>query len=103
MYNDPALTRRISAALARTLGASNVLEGEPVMGSEDFSEFGRAGIPALQFSVGAVNPGKYESAHKNGTPLPSLHSSEFAPDREPTLRTGVASLTIAALELLGKP
>ena len=103
MYNDPALTRRISAALARTLGASNVLEGEPVMGAEDFSEFGRAGIPALQFGVGAVNPAKYASAQKTGAPLPSLHSSEFAPDREPTLRTGVASLTIAALELLGKP
>ena len=103
MYNDPALTRRISAALGRTLGAANVEEGEPVMGAEDFSEFGRAGIPSLQFNVGAVNPAKYEAAQKTGTPLPSLHSSEFAPDREPTLRTGVASLTVAALEVLGKP
>ena len=102
MYNDPALTRRISAALAKTLGSSNVLEGEPVMGAEDFSEFGRAGIPSLQFNVGAVNPARYEASKKNGAPLPSLHSSEFAPDREPTLKTGVASLTVAALELLGK-
>ncbi len=103
MYNDPALTRRISAALGRTLGAANVEEGEPVMGAEDFSEFGRAGIPSLQFNVGAVNPAKYEAAQKTGAALPSLHSSEFAPDREPTLRTGVASLTVAALEVLGKP
>ena len=91
-----------SAALAKTLGSSNVLEGEPVMGAEDFSEFGRAGIPSLQFNVGAVNPARYEASKKNGAPLPSLHSSEFAPDREPTLKTGVASLTVAALELLGK-
>jgi hippurate hydrolase len=103
MYNDPALTRRISDALAKTLGAANLVEGEPVMGAEDFSEFGRAGIPSLQFNVGAVNPAKYEMAQKTGAPLPSLHSSEFAPDREPTLRTGVASLTAAALEVLGKP
>jgi amidohydrolase len=103
MYNDPAVTRRISAALAKTLGPANVLEGEPVMGAEDFSEFGRAGIPSLQYNVGAVNPGKHEASKKNGTPLPSLHSSEFAPDREPTIRTAVASLTAAALELLGKP
>ena len=103
MYNDPALTRRISAALARTLGSSNVEEGESTMGAEDFSEFGRAGIPSLQYNVGAVNPAKYETSKKDGTPLPSLHSSEFAPDREPTIRTGVASLTAAALELLGKP
>ncbi len=102
-YNDPALTRRISGALAKVLGPPNVLEGEPVMGAEDFSEFGRAGVPALQFNVGAVNPARYDAAQKTGDPLPSLHSSEFAPDREPTLKTGVASLTIAALELLGKP
>jgi hippurate hydrolase len=37
------------------------------------------------------------------TKLPSLHSSEWAPDREPTLKTGAAALTVAALELLGKP
>jgi amidohydrolase len=103
MYNDPALTRRIAAALAKTLGSSNVLEGEPVMGAEDFSEFGRAGIPSLQFNVGAVNPANYEAAQKTGATLPSLHSSEFAPDREPTLKTGVTSLTVAAMELLGRP
>jgi amidohydrolase len=103
MYNDPALTKRISGALAKALGPANVEEGESTMGAEDFSEFGRAGIPSLQFDVGAVNPGKYEASKKDGTPLPSLHSSEFAPDREPTIRTGVTSLTLAALEVLGKP
>jgi hippurate hydrolase len=103
VYNDPAVTRRVSGALAKTFGQSNVVETEPVMGAEDFSEFGRAGVPALQFNVGAVNPAKYEAAQKNGTPLPSLHSSEFAPDRGPTLRMGAASLTVAAMELLGKP
>jgi amidohydrolase len=103
MYNDPALTKRISGALAKTLGPDNVEEGESTMGAEDFSEFGRAGIPSLQYNVGAVNPAKYEASKKDGTPLPSLHSSEFAPDREPTIRTGVVSLTAAALELLGKP
>ena len=103
VYNDPALTKRISDALARTLGASNVEVAEPVMGSEDFSEFGRAGIPSLQYNVGAVNVAKYEASKKDGTPLPSLHSSEFAPDPQPTIKTGVVSLTAAALEVLGKP
>jgi amidohydrolase len=103
VYNDPAVTRRVSGALAKAFGQPNVVAAEPVMGAEDFSEFGSAGVPALQFNVGAVNPAKFEAAQKNGTPLPSLHSSEFAPDREPTLRMGVSSLTVAALELLGKP
>jgi hippurate hydrolase len=102
-YNDPALTKRIAGALGKAFGESNVIEGQPTMGGEDFSEYGRAGVPALQFEVGAVEPGKYEASQKNGTPLPSLHSSEFAPDRERTLRMGTSSLTVAALELLGKP
>ena len=102
-FNDPALTKRIAGALARAFGESNVVPGTPVMGGEDFSEYGRAGVPALQFEVGAVEPGRYADSQKNGTPLPSLHSSQFAPDRQATIRMGVSSLTVAALELLGKP
>lgn len=102
-YNDPALTSRIAAALGRAFGEGNVSQGTPVMGGEDFSEYGRAGVPALQFEIGAVEPGRYAESQKNGTPLPSLHSSQFAPDRVATIRMGASSLTVAALELLGKP
>ena len=101
--NEPALTRRVAAALGRDLGTENVQEGSPVMGGEDFSEYGRAGVPATIFWVGAVDPKKYEAAKAAGTALPSLHSPLFAPDRERTLRTGVSTMTLAALELLGKP
>jgi hippurate hydrolase len=102
-YNDPALTKRVAAALSRGLGSANVSEGQPVMGGEDFSEFGRAGVPAAILWVGAVEPKKVEAAKAGGPPLPSLHSSGFAPDREPAIRTGVKTVTLAALELLGKP
>ena len=103
MYNDPALARRLSGALTKTFGESNVIEGQPTMGGEDFSEYGRAGVPAVQFEVGAVAQGKYEAAKASGTPLPSLHSSQFGPDREPTIKAASSALTVAALELLGKP
>jgi hippurate hydrolase len=103
MYNDPAVTKRVSDALARGLGADRVIEAQPVMGGEDFSEYGRAGVPATLVWVGAVEPKKFEASKAAGAPLPSLHSSEFAPDREATLRTGVKTVTLAALELLGKP
>lgn len=102
-YNDPAVTKRVADAITRGLGAGNVSETQPVMGGEDFSEFGRAGVPATLFWVGAVEPKKYAAAKAGGPPLPSLHSSEFAPDREATIRTGVKTVTLAALELLGKP
>jgi len=102
-YNDPALTKRIAGALQRGLGAANVSEGVPVMAGEDFSEYGRAGVPATVLWVGAVEPKKLAAAKAGGPSLPSLHSSEFAPDREPTIRTGVETVTLAAMELLGKP
>ncbi len=101
-YNDPELTRRLVARLRTTLGEANVLEVPPGMASEDFSEYGRAGVPAVMLSVGAVEPAKYAAAKASGAALPSLHSSTFAPDREPTLKTAIRAETAAALELLGK-
>ena len=53
--------------------------------------------------VGAVDPAKVAESRRTGAPLPSLHSSKFAPLPEPTIRTGVTALTAAALDLLAKP
>jgi amidohydrolase len=101
-YNDPVLTKRVAATLAKALGDSNVTQVSPKMGSEDFGAYGRAGVPAVMFDLGAVEAQKYEKAKASGTPLPSLHSSEWAPDRERTIRTGVSALTVVALDLLSK-
>ncbi|TMA17021.1 MAG: amidohydrolase, partial [Deltaproteobacteria bacterium] len=103
-YNDPAVTKRLSAAIARQIGAQNVLEARPEMVAEDFGEFGKAaGVPSVLLRVGAAEPAKYEASLKSGMPLPSLHSSGFAPDKEPTIKMAATALTLSALELLGKP
>lgn len=102
-YNDPALAKRIAGALAAAFGPSRVVEMHPVMGAEDFGEFGKAaGVPSLMFWLGATPPDRFAAAKGDPTKLPGLHSSQFAPDREPTLKTGAAALTIAVLELLPK-
>jgi hippurate hydrolase len=101
-YNDPALTRRVASILTKEFGAANVIEIQPKMGAEDFGEYGRAGVPIVTFDLGAVEPQKFEKAKASGAPLPSLHSSEWAPDRERTLRTGVTALMVVALDLLAK-
>jgi len=101
-YNDPKLTARVAAALVRRLGADNVVEARAEMASEDFSEYGLAGVPAVMFRLGAANPEALAKARAAGGELPSLHSSLFAPDRDPTLRTGVAAETAVLLDLLGK-
>jgi hippurate hydrolase len=101
-YNDPALTRRVASVLAKAFGDSNVTEVPPKMGAEDFGAFGRAGVTAMMFDLGAVEPQRFAAAKASGATLPSLHSSEFAPDRERTLRTGAAAFTVVALDLLAK-
>ena len=102
-YNNPALARRASRAMARVLGKDNVLDLKPVMGGEDFGLYGRTPqkVPVCMFWLGAVSPEKMEASKKPGAPaLPSLHSSSYAPDPEPTLKTGVKALTAVALDLL---
>jgi hippurate hydrolase len=103
-YNDPALTGREAAALKRGLGAENVIEEPPVMGSEDFGQFGLEGhqIPTLMLRVGAIDHERIANSAKTGVPLPSLHSSLFWPVPEPTIRTGVRAMTLAVMELMKK-
>jgi amidohydrolase len=102
-YNDPKLTQRVVAALRPALGAEHVVPKPPVMGGEDFSRFGRAGVPIFIFWLGTVPPEKIEEARRAGRPLPSLHSAFYAPVPEPSVRTGVTAMSLAALELLGRP
>jgi len=100
-YNDPETTARAMKAVGKKLGADYVKEVKPVMGGEDFSQYGRTPekIPSVLFWVGAVEPGKYADAKAAGESLPSLHSSQFAPDYERTIQTGIDAMSAAALEL----
>lgn len=103
-YNDPDLAATAAGAIAGAIGAENVVEVDPVMGGEDFSQYGRtdANIPSLIFWVGAVEPAKFAAAQTSALGLPSLHSPFFAPDYEPTIETGVASMTATALALFNE-
>lgn len=102
-YNNPELTKRLVAVWKKTLGDQNVEYIDPTMGGEDFSEYSLLPdhpIPAVDFHVGAVDPAKVEASKKPGAlPLPSLHSSKFAPVPEPTIRLGVVAMTAAVLDL----
>jgi hypothetical protein len=90
----------VARALLRDLGPTRVKDAPPAMVSEDFSEFQVAGIPTLMLRVGAVEPTKFDAAMKSGTPLPSLHSSQFWPDREPTIKMAMMAEVIALRELM---
>lgn len=102
-YNDPDLTGRWVAALRTELGEERVVEIDPVMGGEDFSRYGLdTGVPISMLWLGAVEPERWRRAQEGGPALPSLHSSEFAPLPEPTIRTGVTALVTGVLELMAR-
>ena len=102
LRNDAELASRIRAVFMRTIGADNVQEDEPSMGGEDFSRYGRAGVPILMYRLGSVSQRRLDRFSELGVPPPSLHSSQYFPDLEPTLRTGVLTMTAAALDLLAR-
>lgn len=102
-YNNPQLTHRVHDTLEKLLGEDKVHYESPVMGAEDFAHYGRVEpkIPSLIFRLGTVSE-EYMAAVKAGEKkFMSLHSSYYAPDLEPSLKTGVAAMTTAVLDLLG--
>jgi len=102
VYNDPPTTNRLADRLKQVMGDANVVLGRPIMASDDFAEYRYAGIPSVMLELGAVNPEKYAAAKKSGEAIPGPHSPYFAPDREPSLKTGVEVEMAAILELMGK-
>jgi hippurate hydrolase len=103
VYNDPELVARVIGVFRGLVGEENVIQRNPEMGGEDFSRYGREEpkIPTFMFRLGSIPPQRVaESKQKGGKPLPSLHSAHYLPDREPTIKTGVLTMTGAALNLL---
>ena len=103
-YNNPELTKRLVAVWKASLGDENIKIVDPTMGGEDFSEYSLPdhSIPAVDFHIGAVEPGKIAEYKQAGKELPTLHSSKFAPVPEPTIRVGIIGMTSAVLELMKK-
>jgi len=100
LVNDTAMTRNVSAMLIRELGSARVKDTPPEMASEDFSQFQLAGVPTLMLRIGAVEQSKYDAAMKSGATLPTLHSAQFAPDREPAIKTAMLAEVLALRQLM---
>jgi amidohydrolase len=101
--NDPKLVTTVADYMKNILGENNVIKVDPATVSEDFGKYGRTEekIPIALFWLGGVNREKYDDHVKNGTYLPPLHNSAFAPDFEPAFKTGVTAMTKAMIGLFG--
>lgn len=100
--NDPALARRLNAAMAQALGDEAVIPFEQTtMGAEDFAYFVAAehGVPGYYFAVGGTPPEAFEAAENGGPPVPSHHSPLFKIEPRESVTLGTRAMIAAVLEL----
>lgn len=102
--NDAATTRTVAAAFADAFGPdAHTMDLQTA--SEDMSEIPAAfGVPYTYWGIGGTDPRSYAAAARKDTvaqDIPVNHSPRFAPVLQPTLDTGVKTLTVAALAWLG--
>jgi amidohydrolase len=97
--NDPEATRRVHDAFRQHFPADRVQETQPTTASEDFGSFGAEwGAPSVFWFVGGIDPDTYAKAKRDGKlgEIPTNHNPRFAPVIDPTLKTGVETLVVAA-------
>lgn len=100
LLNDVELSGRISKLLSETLGTDKVVPIPPSMGGEDFSRYGREGIPICMFRLGTVTQARLDRYAAAGIPSPALHSSKYIPDFEEALPIGIQTLSVVVIDLM---
>lgn len=103
-YNDPKLATHARDLFRSLIGAENVIEEPAMMGGEDFGRYSKElGIPGFMFRLGTISGERLDAYAKEGSGVPSLHSSRYWPDVDPSIELGVKALSSLAIDLLGKP
>ncbi|KAH7312039.1 amidohydrolase [Rhexocercosporidium sp. MPI-PUGE-AT-0058] len=103
--NDENMSSRLKGAFVRFFGEEN-FDGEiPVTTiAEDFSVLATSrGVPCVFWHWGGVDPEVWDRKAEEGKleDIPMNHSAGFQVIVQPTLRTGVDALVVAALEFFG--
>ncbi|HXD36552.1 MAG TPA: M20 family metallopeptidase [Rhodanobacter sp.] len=97
--NDRDASKRLVEAFRKHFGTERVRETGPAPASEDFGSFGSEWhSPSVFWFVGGTDPDLYAKAKAANrlNELPVNHSPKFAPVLQPTLRTGVETMVVAA-------
>ncbi len=100
LWNDEDVAARIVPVFEKILGKENVIPAEPSMGGEDFSRYGKAGVPSMMYRLGSVNAKRLARFEELGQSPPSLHSALYYPDIDEVLPVSVGTLGGAVLEFL---
>lgn len=104
VYNDPELSDYALNIFTQVLAEDQIILVDPVMGGEDFAYYGRQDhkVPIHMYWLGAVKSEKYDLYKNDEVTLPPLHSSFFAPDPEPSITTGVLTMSSLILSTFQK-
>jgi len=103
--NDDAVAAALDKAFVNYFGTERCVPVKNPFGSEDFGILGSSvKRPYCFWFFGGVDQGKWEEMEKKGTlgEQPWNHSAYFAPVIQPTLKTGIDALSVAALTFLMK-
>ncbi|MFT3789921.1 MAG: amidohydrolase [Rudaea sp.] len=100
IVNDAALTEKTAAVFRTAFGADVHERPQPMTGSEDFSEYGMAGVPSFYFEIGAYDPQRLAEAKQKGEVLPVLHSPKYVPAAQAVIRTGTQAMTLAVVNAM---
>lgn len=102
LKNDVELGQSMQSVFGKLLGEDQVMTVSPKMVGEDFGRLGRTKeqIPIFLYWLGSVDPQIYQEAQASGKQLPSLHSASFKPLPEPTIKTGVLTMSAMLHHLL---
>lgn len=104
LENNVELTRKTVDLFKEVLGADKLHARPTIMGGEDFSRFALNGeIPVFMYFLGSVASDKVAASKKAGAaPLAGGHTDMYYPHPEPTIQTGVKTLSLAVLNLVAK-
>ncbi len=99
VYNNPALTETVAAVFRQLVGPGKVAELDPLMVGEDFGHYTRTDppIPTLLYSLGSVPKVDPQTGEP---PTYFTHSSRYRPQLDPSLKTGVMSMSLAVMKLM---
>lgn len=101
VYNNPELTNLLSQELGKILGKENIVSLKQEMVGEDFGNYTmiEPRIPTLIYSVGTSQEASTIDGSVFNFPV---HSSNFSPVLDPSLKTAVLSMAYSVLVLLEK-
>ena len=103
--NDHDTALKVQETLQGYFGEKYQKDMKYVLGSEDFGILGTAvGKPYVFQFFGGFDGEKWDALEKEGklNEVPVNHSPYFAPVLQPTLKTGVDAICLAALTFVGK-